>query len=759
MPVELSRPPTVPTCRFAASASSHAALIDSLLAAGLGPRTAAGDDVRNLMLSPAAGLDRQMLFDTRALAGQILDTLQSHPRFHELSAKFAVQLDGGEALAMLEHPHDLWLSAFERDGEVLLGFGLAGCPTDRALGAVSLENGHALVVAVLELFLDLARPEQTRMRHLLDELPMLAFLEQLRARVPIKAVSGWQRISATDDLHIGAHPQNTDGLLYVGAVPPLGRLDPSMLRGAAQLARQFGDGSLRFTPWQSLLLPNVRTSDAAEVLEGLEQLKLLTRSAEPLSRLIACTGSNGCGKGWLTPRARCTCNWRHCCHPANLERAPVRLLAFVRRRAPCPGDFAGGRPRSLRPLFSRCTQPGFGALHAHNLTIEAVALCSTPAHGAPLMLDYIRDGQEIYRNSFAIIRAEANLSRIPADLEKLAVRVIHACGMVDAIDGLQFSEGAGKAGRDALAAGAPILCDARMVSEGVTRARLPANNQVICTLRDESVPELARELGNTRSAAALELWRPHLEGSVVVIGNAPTALFYLLEMLDAGAPKPALILGFPVGFVGAAESKACWPRTAAVCRSSSCKAGSAAAPWPPPPSMPSPRRSNDAGQPGRLIGLGVGPGDPELITVKALRLLRESPVVAYFVAKGKKGNAFGIIEAHLQDAQTLLPLVYPVTTEALPAPLSYEQVISDFYDDRRRARGRASGCGSRRGGDLRRRSVLLRLLHVSARPPRHALRSEVVPGVCSMLGGASVLGAPLVYRNQSLSVLVGRVAA
>jgi precorrin-8X/cobalt-precorrin-8 methylmutase len=172
------------------------------------------------------------------------------------------------------------------------------------------------------------------------------------------------------------------------------------------------------------------------------------------------------------------------------------------------------------------------------------------------MIDYIRDGQEIYRNSFAIIRAEADLSGIPADLEKLAVRVIHACGMVEVVADLRFSPGAGKAGRDAIAAGAPILCDARMVAEGITRARLPANNEVICTLKDDSVPELARELGNTRSAAALELWRPHLAGSVVVIGNAPTALFYLLEMIDAGAPKPALILGFPVGFVGAAESKA-----------------------------------------------------------------------------------------------------------------------------------------------------------------------------------------------------------
>ena len=172
------------------------------------------------------------------------------------------------------------------------------------------------------------------------------------------------------------------------------------------------------------------------------------------------------------------------------------------------------------------------------------------------MSDYIRDGQEIYRQSFATIRAEADLSRIPADLEKLAVRVIHACGMVEIVDALRFSDGAGLAGQQALRAGAPILCDARMVAEGVTRKRLPADNAVICTLNDPRVPELARQHGNTRSATALELWRPHLAGSVVVIGNAPTALFYLLDMLADGAPKPALILGFPVGFIGAAESKA-----------------------------------------------------------------------------------------------------------------------------------------------------------------------------------------------------------
>ncbi|WP_231866932.1 precorrin-8X methylmutase [Anabaena sp. 4-3] len=172
------------------------------------------------------------------------------------------------------------------------------------------------------------------------------------------------------------------------------------------------------------------------------------------------------------------------------------------------------------------------------------------------MTDYIRDANEIYRNSFAIIRSEANLDILPADVAKVAVRLIHACGMTDIVTDLGYSPTAVESGRKALAAGAPILCDCRMVADGVTRKRLPANNQVICTLNEPEVPQLAQKLGNTRSAAALELWKPHLEGAVVAIGNAPTALFRLLEMLDAGVPKPAVILGFPVGFVGAAESKA-----------------------------------------------------------------------------------------------------------------------------------------------------------------------------------------------------------
>nr|WP_026261755.1 precorrin-8X methylmutase [Kiloniella laminariae] len=171
------------------------------------------------------------------------------------------------------------------------------------------------------------------------------------------------------------------------------------------------------------------------------------------------------------------------------------------------------------------------------------------------MYDYIRDPQEIYRQSFAQIQAAADLSKMPADIADVAVRIIHACGMPEVVDDLAWTSDAAAKGRAALKAGVPIIADCRMAMDGIIRNRLPADNAVLCPLTDERVPGLALEIGNTRSAAAVELWREHLEGAVVVIGNAPTALFHLLEILADGAPKPAVILGFPVGFVGAAESK------------------------------------------------------------------------------------------------------------------------------------------------------------------------------------------------------------
>jgi precorrin-8X/cobalt-precorrin-8 methylmutase len=171
------------------------------------------------------------------------------------------------------------------------------------------------------------------------------------------------------------------------------------------------------------------------------------------------------------------------------------------------------------------------------------------------VIDYVRDGTEIYRRSFATIRAEADLAGLPPEVERVAVRMIHSCGMVDLVRDLAFSvDVVGKA-RAALRAGAPVLCDAAMIASGVTRRRLPAGNDIICTLTDPRVPALAVSLGTTRSAAALELWGDRLDGAVVAIGNAPTALFRLLELIDGGAPQPAAIIGVPVGFVGAAESK------------------------------------------------------------------------------------------------------------------------------------------------------------------------------------------------------------
>lgn len=169
---------------------------------------------------------------------------------------------------------------------------------------------------------------------------------------------------------------------------------------------------------------------------------------------------------------------------------------------------------------------------------------------------YLRDPSEIYAQSFATVRHEARLDRFDSGMESMAVRLIHACGMIEIADRLAFSKEAFQTGQTALRSGAPILCDCEMVGAGIIRRLLPAKNEIVVTLNDPSVPDRAAKLGTTRSAAAVELWKDQLEGAVVAIGNAPTALFHLLELLDVGWPKPAVILGFPVGFVGAAESKA-----------------------------------------------------------------------------------------------------------------------------------------------------------------------------------------------------------
>lgn len=282
-------------------AGSEAALIEQLLGAGLGPRNPAADDVRNLLLSPAAGLDRAALFDTRPLAAQLLSLLEDQPELHALPPKFALQLDGGEALAMLQHPHDLWLSALPGEPQ-LLAFGLAGCPTDAPLAAVPIEQAVALVHGVLTVFLELAGPERSRMRQLLSELPAADFIEQLQARLPFAllrdaAISNWHRSEVVCSAPIGIIQQRQAGLQMVAAGSRLGRINASQLLALADLAEQYGDASLRLTPWQGLLLPNIPAAQSAPLLAQLGALDLLTDAGEPLTRIIACTGSAACVKG------------------------------------------------------------------------------------------------------------------------------------------------------------------------------------------------------------------------------------------------------------------------------------------------------------------------------------------------------------------------------------------------------------------------------------------------------------------------------
>jgi precorrin-3B synthase len=354
------------------------ALIDTLLAAGLGPNNPDSDDVRNLMLSPVAGLDPHMLLDVRPLAAQILTALENNPRFHDLSPKFALLLDGGEAMMMLEHPHDVWLSAFNVDGHIMLGFGLAGCPAeDSPLAAVPAANGLELVLAVLELFLDLARPEQVRMRHLLAEVPAQQLLENLQQRLNVELradqkVIAWRRPAVRSNQHLGIYPQQQTGKVAVGGAVPLGRLDPVMLNTVAQLATEFGDGSLRLTPWQSLLLPNVPSEQGAQVLTALQAAGLLCSVEQPLAQIIACTGSTDCAKGQSDTKADARLL------AGQLQRSGVSRAVHL---SACKRSCAAAHLASVTLLavspghydlyFRDAAQPGFGALQARDLTIEA----------------------------------------------------------------------------------------------------------------------------------------------------------------------------------------------------------------------------------------------------------------------------------------------------------------------------------------------------------------------------------------------------
>jgi precorrin-3B synthase len=391
--------------------SGHeAALSAALVDAGLGPTPASpeldttsistADDVRNVMVSPLAGRDRQALLDTSSLCAQLLALLQGEARFAALSPKFAVLLDGGERLARVDHPHDVWLAAHESGDGVRFAFGLAGCPPvvasarapraggTGALATVLPAQVPALVRALLHTFVDLASTDATRMRHLLATHDADALLQHAQRYVDFPlardaSLAGWHRNEAADaSLRLGAHPQREAGMWHAGGQPPLGRVDAAMLHGLAMLARRDGNGSLRVTPWQSVLLPDVATHALPAALGGLKKLGLACDPAQAITRLIACAGSSGCAKSLADTKADAlklaallpanadadlgvhlsgcprSCAAAHC--------APFTLLAA----APGLYDLYRRDDRSGSPGTG---ETGFGKRVAQQLTIEQAA--------------------------------------------------------------------------------------------------------------------------------------------------------------------------------------------------------------------------------------------------------------------------------------------------------------------------------------------------------------------------------------------------
>jgi len=350
----------------------HDALIERLLAAQLGPRNSDADDVRNLLLSPAAGLDPLALLDTRPLASELLDLLQNTPALHALSAKFAIQLDGGEALAMLEHPHDIWLSAVHAQ-PTRLAFGLAGCPGDMPLGTITVEQAPRLIEHVLGLFLETAGTEHSRMRQLLADTPVSQWLESLRVRLPFALQpppANWQR-TAGPRRPIGRYPQRQAGLCMVVAGAVLGRIDAMQLSALASLAERHGDASVRLTPWQGVLLPNIPTAAADSALHALQTLGLLVRPNDPLNGMIACAGAVACNKGLADSKADALHLARRLA--ASGIRPQVHLSACSRSCAAAhvaPFTLLASTPDHYQ-LYQRAPGvAGFGLLRASALDID-----------------------------------------------------------------------------------------------------------------------------------------------------------------------------------------------------------------------------------------------------------------------------------------------------------------------------------------------------------------------------------------------------
>lgn len=520
-----------------------------------------------LVVSPLLGLDARGA-DLRALLVELRAALANSPTPTLLAPKISVLVDGGGALHLDDVPGDIRLRA---GADSQLHVSMAGtATTSTSLGWIPAHRAPEAVVRLLTHISrsgpasrarDVVRPESlqvlsTSLRDILADAPPPA------PRPPAQP--------------IGIHPLNT-GKVALGAATAFGYIEAETFARLLRHATAWGATSIQLSPEHVVLFIGLDADTAVELTAQASAAGLIVRPDDPRSFVIACPGAPACDSAKIAARelapviantARPLLDGSSTIHvsgcPKGCAHSDAAALTFIGPNHLVIQGRAGDAPHGTATIDEFIA--GIGRLNAEHRhrgpqarSIDTLSMLGVhgvlAAMGGRPMIDYVRDGTAIYEQSFATIRSEADLSRFSTVEADVAVRMIHACGMVGIAEHIVFSAGVIDAARRALHAGAAILCDSEMVSHGITRARLPAANPVICTLRDVKVPALAKELRTTRSAAALELWRQRIEGSIIAIGNAPTALFRLLEMLDEGMAKPAAILGIPVGFVGAVESK------------------------------------------------------------------------------------------------------------------------------------------------------------------------------------------------------------
>ncbi|PWB84645.1 MAG: hypothetical protein C3F11_00215 [Methylocystaceae bacterium] len=521
---------------------------------GLLARDAATESVLNFIVSPLAGFAKGAI-DAHGVLSQLVRELSEDAALLALPGKFGFLIDDGGPLGLAEVTTDIRLEAYFDNGAARVAV-VADGARDQAF-IVSPEAAAATALALARAFLSLRKGREFELRRMrsvvaafgLDAVASAAGL----ASAPYRSSC---RAAGADEI-FGAHA------LFAGVGAPSGRFRAGDLAFLAGLAAKYGAGELRLTPWRAILLPCRSEKSAREMIRAAASRGLIVDADDARLAVVACSGAPECPQALratrgemdrLAPLARRVASGGVALHISGCAKgcampAPARITLVAREHG---FDLIDNGRAGDAPSLT-----GLGPKEIEDAIEARITRADTKPTGAAMSgaSSYIRDGAAIYARSFAIIRAEARLERFAPEEERVAVRIIHASGMVEVADDIIFSPGMARAASAALRAGAPVLCDANMVAHGVTRARLPANNDVVCTLTDPRVAALAAKGGTTRSAAALELWRERLDGAVVAIGNAPTALFRLLELLDEGAPRPAAIIAMPVGFVGAAESK------------------------------------------------------------------------------------------------------------------------------------------------------------------------------------------------------------